>query len=543
MNLLLITLRTVPGQDETKEAALMPIGLGYIAAAVKKYSNHKVFIIDLPHRVPQRQDDLDHMASFIREQEIHILGVSAMVPNFRHCQALTHALKKLFPSLYIIVGGPLPTTLPEVILKHCAVDTVVTGPGEIAMLNILESLERGEQPPPVVHGTLPDDLDQLPFPDWQLMGYDTYEYLPPWSEFMVFSSRGCPYNCHFCYKVTGRAYKYRSIDNFFEEVRHVVEVLGVTNIQIRDDLFFLNPKRILGFCDKVMASNLRFKWTAMCRVDLINELLILRMKEAGCYAVQLGLESGSQEMLKRMNKRLSLQKSAANIALLRQHGIKIMTYIIVGYPGENEETLQETMDFLSANQLYSGMSFAFPFPGTELWRSGQESGIVPDVEDYLHRDSFITQKLQYNFTAMSTARFAEIIDRMKETVLLQVLERVMVQVDLNRYSHLVIYGCGVVGKAFFQLLQNQHPIIAARVRLFLDDDPLRVNREHQGVPVVPLAKAVLEEETICFLANFYSDDLMMEKMCRFHPHIPCFGPNVALVDPRNKAEMVVPLTE
>lgn len=528
MNLLLMTLRTVPGRDETEEASLMPIGLGYIAATVKKYSAHQVFVLDLRHRVARRQDDFAHVATFILQHDIHVLGVSAMVPNYRHCRELTHALKKRFPELYIIAGGPLPTTLPEVVLAQCGVDTVVTGPGETAMLEILATLAQHGRPAPVVAGALPADLDWLPFPDWALMGYDSYEYLPPWSEFMVFSSRGCPYNCHFCSKITGRAYKYRSVDNFFAEVHHVVTVLGIRNIQIRDDLFFLNPKRILAFCDRVVAAGLSFKWTAMCRVDLINETLIARMQEAGCYAVQLGIESGSPDMLKAMNKRLSLRKSATNLALLRQYGIKIMAYIIVGYPGENQDTLRETMAFLDANQVYSGMSFAFPFPGTELWRHGQQTGIVPDVLTYLERDSFIAQELQFNFTGMSDQFFAETIATMKKSMMSRALGQALARVDLERCQHLVIYGYGVVGKAFFDLLHGQYGSLAAKVRFFVDDDPLRVNRSHQGVPVKRLSEAILEEGTVCFLANFYSDDLMADKLRHWHPRVRYFGPNVAM---------------
>ena len=352
MNILLMTAIANDPQDSKGLADHMPIGLGYIAANVKKLTDYNIDIIDVEHK----GYGIDDLINIISNKSIDVLGISAFVSNYLFCVEFTNKIKKLFPNIKIVLGRPFPTSTADLVLEDCSVDVVVKGAGEMAFVDILRNLDCDpdyyKKHHNVVIGYFPDDMDDLPSPDWKLMEYDTYQYLPPWSDFPILSSRGCPYRCNYCYKINGDMYKERSIDNLFNEVLVVVNELGRETFMMQDDLFFVKPRRVIEFCNKLIESNLNIQWSAISRIDLINEEIAELLSKAGCKSVGIGIESGSKDMLKAMNKKLSLEKTAKNLAILRKYNIKQMPYVIVGYPGETLDTLRETEDCLIENKSY-----------------------------------------------------------------------------------------------------------------------------------------------------------------------------------------------
>ena len=487
----------------------MPLGLGYIASTLKKYTDHAVFIVDLSHK----KLDFDRISSFIYENKIDIVGISSVVANYLFCVDFTKYIKKEFPNLFIVMGGALPTTLPDIILEYCCVDVVVRGPGEVIIIDIVSNIDTYKSKSPcIISGRMPKTIDEIPWPDWEAMDYQSYDYLPPWSDFPILSSRGCPFHCNYCYKINGNLYIERSIDDLFAEVCHVVENLGMRHFMLQDDLFFLNHKRVGLFCGKIIEANLPIDWSAISRIDLLNEETIYLLKKSGCRALGIGIESGSDNMLKEMNKRLSLKKSTENIKLLHTYGIKVMPYIIVGYPGENSETLLQTEEFLIENRLYSAMTYAFPFPGTKLWQIAESRGMIKDIREYLSRSSFSVSTMHYNFTEMPDDEFIRNIEGMRKRVLFEYLSNNLKYLHSNtNYDSIYIYGAGYLGKGLYDFIISSG-VNPSRIKSFIDDDSRRSGIGYRGTPVITLKESKMTEKDICFVANNYFADVMYEKI-------------------------------
>ncbi len=506
MNVLLMTSRTNDRQDGAELADHMPYGLGYIAATLKKHSDHQVDILDISHS--SLSDD--GIADLIASKRIDVLGISAVMANYVFCVEFTAAIRRRFPHLLIVMGGALPTTMPDLVAQDCAVDVVVRGPGELAFLDIVNAAgPGGKAPTRIVQGGYPKDIDAIPWPDWEAMDFRSYKYLPPWSDFPLLSSRGCPFACNYCCKVNGSAYVERDIDHLFAELCHVVEQLGFDHFMIQDDLFFLKPERVRRLCRLITGRGMKVRWSAVSRIDLMDEETIICLKEAGCFAVAVGVESGSQDMLVHMNKKLSLAKTAANLQLLHRHGIKIMPYIICGYPGETAETLKQTEDFLIANRIYSAMTYAFPLPGTKLWDIAVERGMIPDVRAFLRRRSFHVSRPHFNFTQMPDAELESRVEAMKQRVLGAYIDHHLGSGEsLGEAASIYIYGSGYLGRGAYDHLLGKG-IPAGRIRSFIDDDPLRVGKSHHGVPVAGLDALQLNRNDLCFVANSYFPENMV----------------------------------
>ncbi|MBF0110629.1 MAG: cobalamin-dependent protein [Magnetococcales bacterium] len=512
MNVLLMTCRANSEEEDRELPGQMPLGLGYIAAFLERHSRHSVTIIDVPHR----NVSLETIADTIEGQDVRVVGLTTYVSSASFLNRVTLFLKTRFPHLLIVAGGPLASTLPHLLLRWYRVDVVVQGPGERAFLEIVTNLERGIPNPPLVTGTLPANIDDLPAPDWRALAWDTYSYLPPWHGFPILTSRGCPYQCNYCTKVTGNIYHRRTVSGIIEEIKRAVTSFDLESFMVQDELLFASTRHLKSFCRSLIQSGLDVTWSAASRIDLLDGESVELLKEAGCRAIGVGIESGSQRMLDRMNKNLSLEKSAINIGRLGKVDIRIMPYIIVGYPGESRETLEETERFLIENNLYSAMTYAFPFPGTTLWRIALERNLIASPEEYLARERFSVSAMQYNFTEMAADELHETVEGMKERVLRNYI-RSLIGNDLARLHGawsdrgIHIFGAGFLGKGLYNLLAEDQRI-KSRIKTFLDEDPRRIGGSHAGVPVVSLADSVISERDLFFVANNYYADLMREKL-------------------------------
>ncbi|MEO5328716.1 MAG: B12-binding domain-containing radical SAM protein [Magnetococcus sp. THC-1_WYH] len=514
MNVLLMTCRANSEEEDRDLPGQMPLGLGYIAAFLERHSRHSVTLLDVPHR----NIAMEAIADTIQEKDIRVVGLTTYVSSASFLNQVTRFLKSQFPHLLIVVGGPLASTLPHLLLQWSCVDVVVQGPGERAFFEIVTNLERGIPTPPLITGTLPPAIDDLPAPDWRALGWDTYSYLPPWHGFPILTSRGCPYQCNYCTKVTGNIYHRRRISGIIEEIKRAVTSFNLESFMVQDELLFSSTKHLKSFCRALIQSDMNVTWSAASRIDLLDGECVALLKEAGCRAIGVGIESGSQRMLDRMNKNLSLEKSAINISRLRQMDIKIMPYIIVGYPGESRETLEETEHFLIENNLYSAMTYAFPFPGTVLWQIALERNLISSPEEYLARERFSVSAMHYNFTEMAPDELYKTVEGMKERVLRNYICS-LIGNDLARLHgewsdrEIHIFGAGFLGKGLHDLLAEDQRI-KPRIKTFLDEDPRRIGGSHAGVPVVSLAHSDISERDLFFVANSYYADLMRSKLHR-----------------------------
>jgi anaerobic magnesium-protoporphyrin IX monomethyl ester cyclase len=218
-----------------------------------------------------------------------------------------------------------------------------------------------------------EDLDRLPLPDKS--GFDHLQYQQfwkqkeGWSPAGIMTTFGCPYACDFCSKpVFGGLFRRRGLDRVMEEIRGI-RSLGYDGLWIADDCFTLDVDHVRGFCERMVGEDIRMEWTCLSRTDSLSEATIDLMRRAGCRKMFFGLESGSNEVLRLMNKRTTVEKADQTVRLISGKGIKTAGFFMVGYPGETSGTIEQTIEWALSLPL-DEISFTvpFPLPGTGLFR-------------------------------------------------------------------------------------------------------------------------------------------------------------------------------
>lgn len=329
-----------------------------------------------------------------------VVGISIWTSYAAAAFRVAQISKAVNPSCPVVMGGPHATVKAEEILRISpAVDYVVRGEGEVTIVELVEELARGSGNPGGIKGlSFRDaggirhnpprekirDLDVLAVADRSLlMSEPTYS-----SEDMglIMTSRGCPFSCSFCVTET-RQVRYRSIGHILDEIRLVKARYGTTQFSFKDDSFTVNKARVMAFCDALMREGLRIGWECNTRVDLVSEEMLLRMKRAGCNSIKVGVESGSESVLKAMNKGISLDQVSRAAGWLRKAGIHWTGYFLMGTPGESLKDVYKTLDFMyELRPDFASIGVYEPFPGTAMFEEGRKRGLVkPDMtlEDFL----------------------------------------------------------------------------------------------------------------------------------------------------------------
>ena len=362
-----------------------PLGLCYIAAILER-AGHEVRIIDgqVKHRSPER------ISQDIINSETDIVGITATTPMINEAARIAELVKKEREEIKTIVGGPHVTALPvETLEAFPYIDTGVVGEGEITMLLTVGSIFDGRPlndidgivwrhnnrvvynpPAPMIQ-----NLDTLPFPARHLCNPSHYRSNSAHGEVGIFttmeSSRGCPFQCIFCYPIFGRNIRFRSPQNVVNEMEHVHMNFDVKTIGFVDDTMTVNRKRMLRLCDEVMHRGLHkeVEWGCTTRVDTVDEEVLRKMREAGCIRINYGIESGNPSILRIIRKGITLEQAEKAVALTNKVGIETVAYFILGHPYETRETIRDTINF--AKKLKADVvefSVMTPFPNTELWR-------------------------------------------------------------------------------------------------------------------------------------------------------------------------------
>jgi len=324
----------------------------------------------------------------------------------------------------LVTGGPLPTLRPLDFLNDF--DVVGVGEGEATMLELAEAAE-GRRALLAVEGIvykkkgsetrilqtppreLMKDLDSLPFPVRDQLDNEAYKrhYKEKfgYSTTSIITSRGCPFRCDFCSRaVFGHEFRTRSAINVVDEMESV-KALGYERVWFSDDCFTLNKKRLLGICDEIISRRLDLDWECLSRVDTIDHGTARRMKKAGCVRVFFGLESGNDAVLALMNKQASAKEAKNAVLITKAAGIQVGAFFIVGYPGETDVTILDTLRFASSLPLdYLSFSVPYPIPGTALYERVKGDMVFEDfnqpkrlsVTDHklVYRSSFSEAKLK-----------------------------------------------------------------------------------------------------------------------------------------------------
>ncbi|MFQ6010802.1 MAG: B12-binding domain-containing radical SAM protein, partial [Nitrososphaerales archaeon] len=218
------------------------------------------------------------------------------------------------------------------------------------------------------------DLEKLPLPARDLFDHSSYQryYKQHYGRTMthMMCSRGCPFSCNFCSKpVFGNIYRNRSASAIVDEIEDI-QTYGYERVWFSDDIFPINKRLVEDVSSEIIRRGLDVEWGCLCRSDLMNQELARKMKRGGCFQVFFGLESGNDQVLKLMNKAITVDQSRIAVNSCVDAGIKVGGFFILGYPGENNKTMLDTIKFASSLPLdYFSFTVPYPIPGTKLYET------------------------------------------------------------------------------------------------------------------------------------------------------------------------------
>jgi anaerobic magnesium-protoporphyrin IX monomethyl ester cyclase len=354
-----------------------PLGLGYIAAYLKQH-NIPVNVVDCTFL------SQEEALRTIRQSKPDIIGIQSMFSIRDKSLELARLLRKDCEML--AAGGPLPTSNPEWFLPPF--DVVVFGEGEQTMFELVRHVESKTDLSSVKgiaylekdtgrisftssRNTI-KNLDIIPFPLRELFDNGSYKnyYAKKfgYTTTSLITSRGCPFNCDFCSRpIFGNDYRARTVTSIADEVKTIRD-LGYDRAWFADDCFTLNRKRLMNICDELIRRHIKIGWECLSRVDTVDSAVAAKMKQAGCIRVYFGIESGNDSILALMNKQVTVKQAAKAVHMFRKAEIEVGAFFIVGYPGENEKTILDTVKFASSLPLnYLSFTLPYPIPGTPLF--------------------------------------------------------------------------------------------------------------------------------------------------------------------------------
>jgi anaerobic magnesium-protoporphyrin IX monomethyl ester cyclase len=375
----------------------IPLGIAYLGAVAEQVG-HEVTVIDC------QAEKLDYAAfhSCISRTPSDVIGVTATTLLYKSAMHLINIAKEVQPQAVTVLGGSHGTFWDENALnEYPSLDVVVRREGEQTFLELLEKLQSRTSLSGVLGVTFRskdgkiarnadrpflEDLDSLPFPAHHLLPLDSLKRMGK-ILFPLITSRGCVYWCDFCSTVRmfGRGYRMRSPKNVVDEMQLVHDKYSVDQVTFYDDAFTVNRDRVFKICEELHARKLDMTWDCGTRVDMVDRELLKTMYDAGCIAVWLGVESGSQAMLGAMNKSIKLDQTRLAYKTANKVGLMTIANTVLGFPGETEQTAWETIRFIKElNPDDVGFYVATPYPGTPMYEQVKRNGWlrVTDFDKY-----------------------------------------------------------------------------------------------------------------------------------------------------------------
>jgi anaerobic magnesium-protoporphyrin IX monomethyl ester cyclase len=240
-------------------------------------------------------------------------------------------------------------------------------------------------------------LDDLPLPAWDLLPGFPAAYSPAIYDFprgpvgTIAASRGCPFHCRFCDTSTfGAKVRHYSPESVFAMMQHLQGTYGVRHIQFVDDLFLASRDRVNALCKLIIDSGLKITWTCSARVDTVKPDILAIMKQAGCWEIEFGLETGSDTLLRRMDKMASVDKNAQALAWTAAAGIRTKGLFMLGYPGETRDTIEETRRFICSVPMgIMNLTKFTPYPGSPVYRDLYGTNIREDHWEKMNGMNFV----------------------------------------------------------------------------------------------------------------------------------------------------------
>lgn len=427
----------------------MPLGLAYIAAVLRK-NGHTVRIIERKffYKADYWDDsimkEINHLTKeAIKDFSPDLVGVTASTPLIMDAFRAIRLVKEIDPNIVTLLGGCHVTAYPELSLRQCPeLDIVCRGEGEITALEIANGVAL-EKVDGITYRTgkgivsnpkrkFIQDLDALPLPARDL--FDTKFYFSNNHVIMkgiylksaaIYTSRGCPFRCSFCQSpqlasaCEGNYFRANSPEYIIKEIQYLYDNYNVRGIMICDDMFSLDKNRAIAICNKLIETGLskKIKYIVQTRIDSIDDKLLKALKDSGCFQLILGCESGSNDTLKRMQKKITAEQNLNAIKLARKYKLNSYVNILIGTIGETEGDFLKTIKFLKeARPNNIGIAKFFPLPGTIDYDYLTKNHILKGefenwdkiCEDYVVND--------FTFADISPQRFRKLTNKLNREI-------------------------------------------------------------------------------------------------------------------------------
>ena len=422
MKVLLINPnRTYAGHGTLGPKLGLPLGLLYIAASLEKHRIPvSVFdcLISPQTRLTSGKDDAflgvegDAIRSALLAEQPDIVGVSCQFSaQWENALELIRLVSEGLPGCTVVLGGPHATVSGrEILAAYPQVHFIIAGEGEVSLPRLVSAIESNNR---AAFTGIPGliwreedgeiranpaesiaDLDALPLPAYHLVDFARFYELQSQGLFArssrfhsasIITSRGCPYTCTFCSIHLSMGYRFRanSVEYTVNHIKHLSDNYGVCHLHIEDDNFTFKRNRANEICRRLVSEGVRLSWDTPngVRADTLNDDLMENMKKSGCVDLVVAAESGDQEVVTNIvKKKLDLNTIVSAAALGKKHGIPMGCFFVIGFPGETQTNINNTLDF--AVKLYTRyncqpiVNLATPLPGTELSQIVQDCGYL-----------------------------------------------------------------------------------------------------------------------------------------------------------------------
>lgn len=388
-------------RDISRKTNIMPpLGLASIAAYLEQ-RNISTHIIDCY----AHPDALPLIKQILEDERPGFIGFSCTTSTFLDGVRIGEIAKTLLPGIRTVFGGAHVSALRETILESFpGVDFIVAGEGEETLYELISTngaypdrisgLAYRDSSGPVFTGYRKTllDLDSLPYPSYEkLAGYPEKYMLPIFNypkapNSSCISSRGCPYACSYCDRsVFKRTFRYNSAPYLFDHISYLQDRFGIRHINFYDDQFTFNRQRVEEFCNLKINSSLRMSFNCAVRAEHIDSDLLSLMKEAGCWMISLGIETGDENLLAQHRQNADLEMLADRIRLIHKTGIRTKGLLMMGLPGESEESIKRSMEYVFSLPIDDfNLSKFTPFPGSPLYQKIHDLGTFE--EDWTKMD-------------------------------------------------------------------------------------------------------------------------------------------------------------
>lgn len=340
------------------------------------------------------------------------VGITLFTVGVWNAVSIARGIKKHLPKTVIIVGGPHISSLgKETMERFRQFDYAVNGEGEATLLALLAAIESGDslfgvpglifRKGPFVNETtgrpINRNLDDLALPAWDLLPDFPRAYIPAIYDYprgpvaTISASRGCPFHCKFCDTSTfGARVRFYSPKAVFDMMTHLKDSYGVRHIMFVDDLFVASRQRVTELCTLLIDNKLGMTWSCTSRVDTIRPDTLALMKKAGCWEISFGLETGSDELLKKMDKAAEVVKSEQAVNWTAEAGIRTKGLFMLGYPGETLDTIAETKAFVRRIPMtIMNLTKFTPYPGSPIYRDLYGTNMREDHWERMNGMNFV----------------------------------------------------------------------------------------------------------------------------------------------------------